>query len=470
MYSDNQDIALRVRHLRKDFRLYPSSGARLRQWLWHPISRWLGRPKPPAYQVFTALEDLSFDVQRGHTVGVIGRNGSGKSTLLQLLSGTLTPTHGEIQVNGRVAALLELGAGFNPEFSGRENVYIYAAIMGLGRRQVDERFAAIEAFAEIGEFIDRPVKSYSSGMMVRLAFAVIAHVDADILIIDEALAVGDAFFVQKCMRFLRDFMSRGTVFFVSHDSASVTNLCDQALWLEKGRLRMAGTAKEVTEHYLASQFEGEGQGEENADTDGEKLIADLPEIDEDYQDMRRELLLDSNLRNDLEVFPFDPESSDFGQGGGEIRHAALHDRHGRPLAWLVGGEPVELVVHCIAKRPLDGPILGFYVKDRLGQSLFGDNTYLGTERLRIAAGEAFTARFTFRMPILPRGHYSLAIALAEGTQEEHVQHHWLHDAIILESHTSHVASGLVGVPMRHIELVRTPARTTAGASTEHIND
>lgn len=455
--SSEAEYAIRVRGLRKDFRLYPSTGARLRQWLWNPISRRLGRPRPPAYQTFTALEELSFDVLRGQTVGVIGRNGSGKSTLLQLLSGTLTPTHGEIEVNGRVAALLELGSGFNPEFSGRENVYIYAAIMGLTRAQVDERFASIEAFAEIGDFIERPVKSYSSGMMVRLAFAVIVHVDADILIIDEALSVGDAFFVQKCMRFLRDFMSRGTVFFVSHDSSAVTNLCDQALWLEQGRLRMTGTAKEVTEHYLASQFEsanearpGEGEEGETAGRQGNDAFI----VEEDYQDMRHDLVVNSQLRNDLEVFRFDPEGNDFGQGGGKIRHAALYDEHGRPLSWLVGGEAVELVVHAVAEHPLDGPIIGFYLKDRLGQALFGDNTYLGTERLRLSPGERFTARFAFRMPILPRGQYSLAIALAEGTQEEHVQHHWLHDALLLESHASPVASGLVGIPMRHIRLER----------------
>ncbi|WP_040242527.1 ABC transporter ATP-binding protein [Chromohalobacter japonicus] len=451
--SSDMEYALRVRRLRKDFRLYPSNGARLRQWLWHPISRRLGRPLPPAYQTFTALDELSFDVQRGQTVGVIGRNGSGKSTLLQLLSGTLTPTQGEVEVNGRVAALLELGSGFNPEFSGRENVYIYAAIMGLSRKQVDERFVSIEAFAEIGEFIDRPVKSYSSGMMVRLAFAVIVHVDADILIIDEALSVGDAFFVQKCMRFLRGFMAHGTVFFVSHDSSAVTNLCDQALWLEHGRLRMVGTAKEVTEHYLASQFET--TNEARVDEDASDVAEDEAFlIEEDYHDMRRDLVMNSTLRNDLEVFRFDPHGSDFGEGGGEIRHAALYDEHGRALSWLVGGEAVELVVQARAQRVLDGPILGFYLKDRLGQALFGDNTYIGTERLHLSPGEVFTARFAFRMPVLPRGQYSLAIALAEGTQEDHVQHHWLHDALLLESHASHVASGLVGIPMRHIRLER----------------
>ena len=182
---------------------------------------------------FYALRDISFDVSRGETVGIIGRNGSGKSTLLQIIAGTLSPSEGQVSVRGRVAALLELGAGFNPDYTGRENAYLNAQLLGLSKSQVDERFEDIAAFADIGEFIDQPVKVYSSGMYVRLAFAVVAHVDADVLIIDEALAVGDAFFTQKCMRFLRSFMSRGTVLFVSHDTGSVRNLCNRAIWLEK---------------------------------------------------------------------------------------------------------------------------------------------------------------------------------------------------------------------------------------------
>lgn len=218
------NIAIRVNGVTKRYRLYPSTKARLKEWLWRPLKRRLGRPAPPYYRSFTALDEINFELPKGHTMGVIGRNGSGKSTLLQLICGTLEPTAGNIEISGRIAALLELGAGFNPEFTGRENIYIYAAVMGLSREQASKRFDDIVAFADIGDFIEQPVKSYSSGMLVRLAFAVIAHVDADILIIDEALAVGDAFFVQKCMRFLRRFMQTGTVLFVSHDSAAVTNL------------------------------------------------------------------------------------------------------------------------------------------------------------------------------------------------------------------------------------------------------
>jgi lipopolysaccharide transport system ATP-binding protein len=167
----------------------------------------------------------------------------------------LSPTQGEVQVNGRVAALLELGSGFNPEYSGRENIYMNGQLLGLSRQEIDERIDDIIEFADIGDFIDQPVKTYSSGMYVRVAFAVIAHVDADILVIDEALAVGDAFFTQKCMRFLRKFMNSGTILFVSHDTAAVKNLCQRAIWLEKGKIQASGTAKEVSERYLQAFYE-----------------------------------------------------------------------------------------------------------------------------------------------------------------------------------------------------------------------
>src|SRR5690625_3572476 len=240
------DVVIRVRQLTKHYYLYDKPYQRLLQMLW--------RGRRNFFKEFTALEDISFDVVRGETLGVIGRNGAGKSTLLQLICKTLSPTTGEVQVKGRVAALLELGAGFNPEFSGRENVYLSASILGLSHDEINQRFDAIAAFADIGDYIEQPVKTYSSGMYVRLAFAVIVHVDADVLIIDEALAVGDALFTQKCMRFLRHFREYGTLLFVSHDTASVTSLCERAIWLEKGRLRAVGPANSICKEYNAEIY------------------------------------------------------------------------------------------------------------------------------------------------------------------------------------------------------------------------
>jgi len=212
------DIAIRATDLSKVYQIYGSPKDRLKQAVMSRVRRLMGRPQKQYFREFTALKRASFEIRKGETVGIIGRNGSGKSTLLQIVCGTLYPSDGQVEVNGRVAALLELGSGFNPEFTGRENVYMNGAILGLTEAQIDAKYAAIVAFADIGNFIDQPVKTYSSGMMVRLAFAVIAHVDADILVVDEALSVGDAFFVQKCMRFLRNFMKTGTILFVSHDT------------------------------------------------------------------------------------------------------------------------------------------------------------------------------------------------------------------------------------------------------------
>lgn len=442
---DSTAVAIRVRGASKCYQIYEHPQDRLKQALFRGRRRY--------YREFWALRGLDFEVHRGETVGIIGRNGSGKSTLLQLICGTLTPTAGEVQVNGRVAALLELGAGFNPEFSGRENVYMNAALLGLSRAEIDARIAAILAFADIGDFIDQPVKTYSSGMYVRLAFAVIAHVDADILIIDEALAVGDAFFTQKCMRFLRQFRKTGTLLFVSHDSGAVVNLCDRALWLQQGELVAIGAAKAVTEQYLASLFE-EADGEVTA----KEPVAAAPRVVakvEDWRDQRLGLVNASPLRNDLQVFRFDPDASQsFGQGLARILDVRLTDADGVALNWVVGGEVVCLQVDVRALGPLDSPIVGFYVKDRLGQTLFGDNTYLSyADRPRsLLAGDSVRACFRFPMPLLPVGDYSIAVAVANGTQAEHVQHHWIHDALLFKSLSSLAATGLVGIPMLDISL------------------
>lgn len=218
------DVAIRVTGLGKTYKIHDAPSDRLKEMLIAPLRRRLGLRKKSYSRTFKALQDVSFELRKGETTGIIGRNGSGKSTLLQIICGTLAPSEGTVEVNGRVAALLELGSGFNPDFTGRENVYMNGAILGLSEAEIDAKFDSIHAFSEIGDFIERPVKTYSSGMMVRLAFAVIAHVDADILVVDEALSVGDAFFVQKCMRFLRKFMETGTVLFVSHDTGAVINL------------------------------------------------------------------------------------------------------------------------------------------------------------------------------------------------------------------------------------------------------
>ena len=446
----SNDIAIRVSNLSKCYAIYDNPRDRLKQFVMPRLRRLLGRPPKSYYREFWALRDVSFEVKKGETVGIIGRNGSGKSTLLQMICGTLTPTNGSIQTNGRVAALLELGSGFNPEFTGRENVYMNAAVLGLTTDEIDARFDDIAAFADIGDFIEQSVKTYSSGMMVRLAFAVIAHVDADILVVDEALAVGDAFFTQKCMRFLRTFMKVGTVLFVSHDTSSIKNLCNYAAWLEKGRVVKEGTPKDVCELYLEAFYEAQqGKSSTTKFRALKKLDAPLP-----IKDQRLEFINTSNLRNDLQIFKFDPDAASFGKGGALIQDVRLLDQNEHPLAWIVGGEKVTLKIMVHAAKDFESPIVGFYIKDRLGQILFGDNTYLSYKEQPVYCKKEqnLQADFVFFMPLLPSGDYSITVAIASGTQEVHEQHHWMHDGLLFRSESSSVTTGLVGIPMQSIRL------------------
>jgi lipopolysaccharide transport system ATP-binding protein len=248
MSSD--DIAIRVANLSKCFQIYDAPRDRLKQFILPRLPRLGGQPPRQYFREFWALRDVSFEIKRGETVGIIGRNGSGKSTLLQIICGTLTPTGGSVETRGRIAALLELGSGFNPEFSGRDNVYLNAAVLGLSREEVDARFDEIAAFADIGEFIEQPVKSYSSGMVVRLAFAVAINVDPEILIVDEALSVGDELFQRKCFSRIENIRAKGaTILFVSHSGAQIVELCDRALLMDSGEKLAAGLPKQIVGRY-----------------------------------------------------------------------------------------------------------------------------------------------------------------------------------------------------------------------------
>jgi len=448
------EIAIKVEGVEKHYEIYENPQDRLKQGTVAPLWRLIGRENKRYYKSYTALNDISFDVKKGETLGIIGQNGAGKSTLLQIICGTLNPSHGQVSTKGRIAALLELGSGFNPEFTGRENVFLNAMILGLSKEETTLKFDDIAAFADIGDFIDQPVKTYSSGMTLRLAFAVIAHVDADILIVDEALSVGDAFFTQKCMRFLRKFMKTGTVLFVSHDTSAIVNLCDTAILLKSGRIFQSGKPKDVIKTYLEMSYDA-----------SDNVLGISPEVPsevnhkeaekfEDYVDFRREYINNSNLRNDIEIFSFDPNSDGFGDGDVTITSAKLLTENGDPAIWLVGGENVSLEIVCEAVKAIERPIVGFTLKGHIGQALFADNTFVTYEHkpMRLEAGEFLTTKFDFRLPILPSGDYSFAIAIADGTQEKHVQHHWLHEALIIKVHSSSVVLGIIGVPMANIEM------------------
>lgn len=414
------------------------------------------------YFEYAALRDVSFELRRGESVGIVGRNGAGKSTLLQLICGTTRPTSGRVWSEAKIAALLELGAGFNPEFTGRENVYLAGSILGLSTKQIESRFDKIATFAGIGDFIEQAVKLYSSGMYARLAFAVAAHVDASILIVDEILSVGDAAFTQKCMRFIHEFKKEGTLLFVSHDTSAITSLCDRALWIDRGEMRSIGPAREIVHQYIASLYgQEDSSGEFSIGGERKRQLREGRSV----VDGRAATLRESRYRNDIEIFDFDPDSPWFGNRGASIVDVKLLDANERAVAGLGGGEEVVLEVHAEAHGGLDRPIIGFYVKNPLGQNLFGDNTFLTyfNVPMPVVAGQRLTARFHFQMPFLPSGDYAVNVAIANGTQTAHVQHHWVDDALFFRVEASHVAKGLIGIPMLDITMEASAPNAEAAA-------
>jgi lipopolysaccharide transport system ATP-binding protein len=435
----SSDIVIKADGLGKAYTIFKRPEDRLKQMLSFGRRRY--------FEHYWALQDVNLEVRKGQAIALIGHNGAGKSTFLKLLCGTVTPTTGSIQVAGRIGALLELGAGFNPEFTGRENLRLSASVMGFSTEEIVQKEPAIIEFADIGDFLDQPVKLYSSGMYARLAFAVMAHMDPDILIVDEILSVGDAAFQQKCMRFIRKFRQNGTLMFVSHDSAAVLNLCEHAIWLDAGTVRMAGSAKDVCHAYQAAIESGKIN--QNAFHIGGTRKAPDAVIDETEQ-----LLRQSGEAPKVKVFSFDADAPWYGHGGATIQTVSLLDSDRRPLDLLTGGDDVILRVEAVAKKDLDGPIIGFYVKDRLGQNLFGNNTYLAHAQRKPQAQEGATvaAEFRFRLPFMPSGNYAITVALAEGTQEEHVHHHWIDDALLFKVANPNEIQGLLGVPMTSIDL------------------
>lgn len=450
-YIEADDIVVRMRGVGKFYEIYEKPHNRLFQMIC--------RGRKQFYREYWACRNIDLVVRRGECLGIVGRNGAGKSTILQLIAGTLTPSEGTVEVNGRIAALLELGSGFNPEFTGRENVLLNAAILGLSEREIQECYDKIVTFADIGDFIDRPIKTYSSGMVVRLAFAVMANVNADVLIIDEALAVGDAFFTQKCMRFLRDFIEHKTVIFVSHDTNAVCSLCNRAILMEKGRITLAGTPKDVSQKYLEEIY-AEAQGREQVEAVrhvSEERTLELPqaaELSHEWRDMRLDLFNGSTLRNDIEVFKFEYSDKCFGTGKAVIADVRMTNEAGAPYTWIVGGEKVFLRVRIKALDRIERPIVGFLVNNRTGQPLFGDNTFItyADKPMALDNGDILDTCFEFPMPILQAGEYYVTVSIAEGTQQNHVQHEWRHEAITFVSHSTSLATGMVGVPMLSINM------------------
>jgi lipopolysaccharide transport system ATP-binding protein len=443
------DIAIKVESVSKCYPIFDTPRDRLKQMILPRAARLVGANPKKYYREFWALKDVSFHIRKGESLGVVGHNGAGKSTLLQIIAGTLAPTAGSVDVNGKVVALLELGSGFNPDFTGRENIYLSCAINGLTHNEADTKFDAIAAFADIGDFLDQPVKTYSSGMAMRLAFSVLTQIEANILIVDEALSVGDAFFVQKCMRFIRKFMEENALLFVSHSAESITSLCSHALWIKNGCVMLNATPRVVVESYMTDLFGRQRVVRPIGPApDTEALSLSLS------TDSRMPLINNSNLRNDLSIEHLHFSADGVGSGDAIIETIDLQNPDGKSLAVVTGGERVRLVIQSRARRKLVGPIVGFSLKNKLGVVVFGDNTYLtfAESPLEVEEERSFLAIFDFIMPRLPVGDFMIECAIAEGTQTDFIVLHKIIDAIAIKAQQTSVSHGQLAIPMNAIKL------------------
>jgi lipopolysaccharide transport system ATP-binding protein len=430
--SDEAVHPIIVNNLGKCHQIYATPADRLKQALWK------GRRK--FYREFWALRNINLEIKTGETLAIVGRNGSGKSTLLQLICGTLSPTEGSVQTRGTIAALLELGSGFNPEFTGIENVFLNASLLGLTQEQIKSRLDDIQAFADIGDFVHQPVKTYSSGMLVRLAFAVIAHVDPTVLIVDEALSVGDAVFGQRCMRFIRRFKERGTLLFVSHDLNAVASLCERAVWIDGGNLRMDAEAGTILTAYTRYCFEESNaeikrteqtsvNAEIKEDRSDEPLAGKTTDIETASGETHERLPLDNAEKEAYEIAHWD-DDRDYGNRNATITEVTLYTEAGEPTLAPLCGEKVTLQITAVCNRLIESFVGGFIVRDKTGQIIFGA-TSLEHEQIRATDADTVCLRFDFEMPILLTGSYSLSAAVSSGDTNQYEVMHYKPDVLTL---------------------------------------
>ncbi len=415
--------AVEFQGVSKSYAIYESPGDRLKELVtFNQIS---------FHRDFWALRDLSLVIRKGETFCVIGENGSGKSTLLQLVAGILQPSRGTILVHGRVSALLELGSGFNPEFSGRDNVYLNGAILGFSAKEIDAKYKAIADFAEIGDFINQPVKTYSSGMIVRLAFAVAIHVDPEVLLVDEALSVGDIYFRQRCMRKVHELRSQGiTIVFVSHAISDVKAIGDQTLWLDEGHARELGNTDLVTAKYLAA----------------------MVEKDAAYLNVRRRPVAARTGRHITpEIVETIPNIDHrHGDGRAEILGIAVLDPLGRPLHLLDPLSRVVVRISVRAKEEIAMPIVGFVLRNHLGVDFSATNTTReGFHLPPMLPGDIHTIDFHVDLPELYPSFFSFSPAIADGTLDGYRMCDWIDNAITLQmGHGQGQIYGYMRLPCR----------------------
>lgn len=377
-----------VDNLGKAYRTYKSE--------WQRFGRWVGMRCQPKEEHWV-LRHLSFEIQPGEAIGIVGQNGAGKSTLLKLITGTLQPTEGAVQVNGRIAAILELGMGFNPELSGRENVFHAAGLMGFTTQQINEALPDIEDFAEIGEYFDHPVRTYSSGMQMRVAFAVATAYRPEILIVDEALSVGDSYFQHKSFNRIREFQQQGTtLMIVSHDRGAIQSLCDRAILLGQGRILKDGNPEEIFDYYNAIIAEKEKSTVEVKRLDNGKL------------------------------------QTSSGTGEARVQEIELYNSKGEKTEYVSVGEHVELRVKVKVFQELEKLVIGYGIKDRLGQIMYGTNTW-HTNQILINPKKDEEISFIFAFPAnLGVGSYSVQTALVNGHTHMENNYEWLDLALVFD--------------------------------------
>lgn len=435
----NNDIAIRVEGLSKCYQIYTNPADRLKQFIFPRIKRFLGKQSTPYYREFWALDDISFTVKRGETVGILGSNGSGKSTLLQIICGTLSPTGGIVQTHGRIAALLELGSGFNPDFTGRENVYLNAAVLGLSLDEINKRYDDIVDFADIGEFINQPVKTYSSGMVVRLAFAVQSQIEPDILIVDEALSVGDVKFQAKCFDRLRQLKENGTsILLVTHSSEQVVSHCTAALLLNKGQQIELGEPKRVVNRYMDLLFgKDSNQTKDEPDT-ATSQTSKVPNIE---------------LSHTADVFAnrvgYNPHEYRWGDKKALILDYKLL-ANGEPYPSAIStGQKIDLILVVKFMAAIFRPIMGVTIKTKEGITVYGANS----ETLKQTdLSDAGTENSTIEMQIsfmcdLAYGDYFISIGLASKHGEEVIPHDRRYDCIHMQVRPNITFFGLIDMKM-----------------------
>lgn len=419
------DIAIRTKNLSKTYQIYTKPHDRLLQFF--------SRKGKQFYREHWALNDVSFEIRQGETLGIIGCNGSGKSTLLQIICGTLSPTHGEVEISGRIAALLELGAGFNTEFSGIENIYLTGQLYGLTQEEIQEKEADIIAFAGIGDFVFQPVKTYSSGMFVRLAFAIVAHVNPKILVVDEALAVGDFLFQQKCARFMRDKMLGITKILVSHDLSAIASMADRVLVLHKGQAIYLGDPQTAITEY---QRVARGAEAEHASA-GESVS-----------------ITPATLGAHVQWMDVDDESLS-GNGRAKIRK----------ISWSIEGEHSALVIKKNSKlflnfllevnECIETPIIGYQIQNRFGTAVFGENTLSCSFSLESLLPGIYNAQLVLTWPQIEPGEYGLTLGIGNGLDSTaHIIECWAHNVIVLGSAQTDPVHGIFNNPIDLFTLTR----------------